>query len=281
MPLYQAIVLAIVQAFTEFLPVSSTAHLILLPWLMGWQDPGKAFDVALHAGTLLALVAYFFRTWVELTLAGLGVHYPAGATTEEVTQHRRLFWYLVVATIPGGAIGFAFQHLVEEKLSQPVSIALATMGLAFVLWWAESRYQGGHRMEKVSFADSLSIGFSQALALIPGVSRSGITISTGLLLGLSRDAAARFSFLLATPIIAGAALYEVPKLIKIHRAGGMELPMSTLLIAVAVSAVVGYAVIAVLLRYLQTRSYKIFVYYRLAFGIVILLLAFLHFGPAR
>jgi undecaprenyl-diphosphatase len=281
MPLYQAIVLAIVQAFTEFLPVSSTAHLILLPWLMGWQDPGKAFDVALHAGTLLALVAYFFRTWVELTLAGLGVHYPAGATTDEVTQHRHLFWYLVVATIPGGAIGFAFQHLVEEKLSQPVSIALATMGLAFVLWWAESRYQGGHRMEKVSFADSLSIGFSQALALIPGVSRSGITISTGLLLGLSRDAAARFSFLLATPIIAGAALYEVPKLIKIHRAGGMELPMSTLLIAVAVSAVVGYAVIAVLLRYLQTRSYKIFVYYRLAFGIVILLLAFLHFGPAR
>ena len=281
MPLYQAILLAIVQGFTEFLPVSSTAHLILIPWLLGWQDPGKAFDVALHAGTLIAVVAYFFRTWLELFMAGLGLHYPAGATVEEVALHRRLFWYLVVATIPGGAIGFALQHVVEDKLSQPLTIALATIGLAILLWWAESRYRGGDTMEKMTFADSMLIGFSQAIALIPGVSRSGITISTGLLRGLSREAAARFSFLLATPIIGGAALYEVPKLIKLHRAGGMELPLSTLLIAVSVSAAVGYAAIAVLLRYLQTRSYKIFVYYRLAFGIVILLLAFLRIGPAR
>ena len=281
MPLYQAILLAIVQGFTEFLPVSSTAHLILIPWLLGWQDPGKAFDVALHAGTLIAVVAYFFRTWLELFMAGLGLHYPAGAGVEEVAIHRRLFCYLVVATIPGGAIGFALQHVVEDKLSQPLTIALATIGLAILLWWAESRYRGGDTMEKMTFADSMLIGFSQAIALIPGVSRSGITISTGLLRGLSREAAARFSFLLATPIIGGAALYEVPKLIKLHRAGGMELPLSTLLIAVSVSAAVGYAAIAVLLRYLQTRSYKIFVYYRLAFGIVILLLAFLRIGPAR
>ena len=281
MPLYQAVLLAIVQGVTEFLPVSSTAHLILVPWLMGWQDPGKAFDVALHAGTLIAVVAYFFRTWVELALAGFGVHYPAAASTEVVARHKRLFWYLVIATIPGAVIGFVFQHIVEDRLSQPAYIALAMMGLALLLWFAESRYRGGHELEKVTFADSLVIGLSQAIALIPGVSRSGITISTGLLRGLSREAAARFSFLLATPIIAGAALYEIPKLIKLHRAGGMDLPISTLLIAVAVSAVVGYAVIAFLMRYLQTRSYKIFIYYRLAFGIVILLLVFLHFHPAR
>jgi undecaprenyl-diphosphatase len=281
MPLYQAIVLAILQGLTEFLPISSTAHLIIVPWLAGWQDPGKAFDVALHAGTLVAVLAYFWRTWLELALPGLGVRYPASATAEELGTRRRLFWYLVVATIPGAVAGFLLQHYVEEHLSDPVPIAIAMIAMGVLMGWADARRLGSHTMDRVSFPDSLYIGVSQALALFPGVSRSGITITTGLFRGLSREAAARFSFVLATPIIAGAAAYEIPKLLKSHRAGGMELSMSTLGIAVAISAVVGYAVIAFLLRYLQTRSLKIFVVYRLVFGMLVLLLAFLHFHAAR
>jgi undecaprenyl-diphosphatase len=281
MPLIQAIILAIVQGLTEFVPISSSAHLVLIPWLAGWQDPGKAFDVALHAGTLVAVLAYFWRTWVELTLPGLGIHYPVTASAEEFGTRRRLFWYLVIATLPGAAAGFLLQHIVEERLSQPVPIALAMISLGLLMGWADSRYRGGHTMERVTLGDGVFIGVSQALALFPGVSRSGITITTGLLRGLSREGAARFSFVLATPLIAGAALYEIPKLLKTHSAGGMELPISTLGIAVAVSAVVGYAVIAVLLRYLQTQTLKIFVYYRIALGIIVLLLAFLHGNPAR
>jgi len=281
MPLYQALILAILQGLTEFLPISSTAHLIIVPWLLGWEDPGKAFDVALHAGTLVAVLAYFWRTWLELALPGLGMRYPAAATPQELDTRKRLFWSLVAATIPGALIGFALQHFVEEHLSAPVPIAIAAMLMGLVMWWADARSSGGKHIDDVSFGDSMFIGFSQALALFPGVSRSGITITTGLLRGLSREAAARFSFLLATPIIAGAAAYEIPKLLKLHKAGTMDLSMSTLAIAVAVSGVVGYAAIAGLLRYLQTRSLKIFVVYRLVFGMVILLLTFLHFHAAR
>jgi len=281
MPLYQAIILAILQGLTEFLPISSTAHLIVFPWLMGWEDPGKAFDVALHAGTLVAVLAYFWHTWIELLLPAFGVHYPASATQQEIDTRKRLFWSLVAATIPGAAAGFALQHFVEEHLSAPVPIAIAAMVMGLVMWWADSRVRNGNKIESVSFGDSMFIGISQALALFPGVSRSGITITTGLMRGLSREAAARFSFLLATPIIAGAAAYEIPKLMKLHKAGNMELSMSTLAIAVVISAIVGYGAIAYLLRYLQTRSLKIFVVYRLVFGIVILLLAFLHFHAAR
>jgi undecaprenyl-diphosphatase len=281
MPLYQAVILAILQGLTEFLPISSTAHLIIFPWLAGWEDPGKAFDVALHAGTLVAVLAYFWRTWIELTLPGLGMHYPASASAEEIGTRRRLFWYLVAATIPGAAAGFALQHFVEEHLSTPVPIAIAAMVMGLVMWWADARCRNGGKIEGVTFGHSMFIGVSQALALFPGVSRSGITITTGILSGLSREAAARFSFLLATPIIAGAAAYEIPKLMKLHKAGNMELSMSTLGIAVLVSAVVGYGAISYLLRYLQTRSLRIFVVYRLVFGILILLLAFLRFHAAR
>jgi undecaprenyl-diphosphatase len=283
MPLYQAVILAIIQGLTEFLPVSSTAHLVLVPWLAGWQDPGKAFDVALHAGTLFAVLAYFWRAWIELALPGFGIRFPATATDQEFRARRQLFWFLALGTVPGGVAGLLLQHFVEEHLSQPIPIALAMMGLGLLMAWADARpsVATGHSMEQMTFADTILIGVSQALALLPGVSRSGITITTGLLRGLSREAAARFSFLLATPIIAGAALYEIPKLLKTHRAGAMDLPLGTLLIAVAVSAVVGYAVIAFLMRYLKTRSLKIFVVYRLTFGMVILLLAFLQFHSAR
>ena len=281
MLLWQAIVLAIIQGLTEFLPISSSAHLILIPDLLHWQDPGLAFDVALHLGTLIAVVLYFFRDWVELTLNGLGLSYPKNASAETRAQHRRMFWYLVAATIPGALVGFFFEHWIDEHWRNPVPIACAMIAIALVMWYAERVARLNRQIDQFSLTDSMAIGTSQALALFPGVSRSGITISTGLFRGMTREAAARFSFLLSTPLIAGAAAKEVPKLLKLHHAGDMAIPQSTILISILVSAIVGYTVIAFLLKYLQTRTLKVFIYYRLVFGVIILLLAFFHVGFAR
>jgi undecaprenyl-diphosphatase len=281
MSLFQAIVLAIVQGLTEFLPVSSSAHLILIPKLLHWPDQGLAFDVALHAGTLIAVVVYFFRDWVELTLAGLGFNYPNGASSEQVQHNRRMFWYLVAATIPGAIVGFLFEKKIEEYLRDPRPIAMAMIGVALLMWYAEYVSKLERGMDRVGFADAMTIGVAQSTALFPGVSRSGITITTGLFRGMTREAAARFSFLLSTPLIAGAAAKELPGLIKMRHTGQLDLPISTLAISIAVSAIVGYLVIAFFLRYLQTRTLKIFIYYRILFGIVILLLAFLPMGSAR
>jgi len=281
MSLFQAIILAAVQGLGEFLPISSSAHLILIPWLLGWPDPGQAFDVALHAGTLLAVVVYFFKDWVELVAAGFGLHYPRTATPAVIAQTRRIFWYLVAATIPGGLVGFLFEKKIEENLRSPRLIAIALIAIGILMWIAERVGRLIREIDQLKFGDAMAIGTAQALALFPGVSRSGITISQGLFQGLTREAAAKFSFLLSTPLIAGAALHELPKLIKLHKAGGLDLPMSTLAIAVGVSAVVGYMVIAFFLKYLRTRTLKIFIYYRIVFGIVIIVLTFLPFGSAR
>jgi len=281
MPLYQAVLLAVVQALTEFLPVSSTAHLILFPWLAGWPEPGLAFDVALHVGTLLAVALYFLRTWVELILCGLGMHYPRHATVEEVRQSRRMFWYLVAGTVPAALVGLFFEHLIEEHLRRPIPIGMALIVVGLLMWWAESSARLEREIHQTSLSDSMTIGTAQALALFPGVSRSGITIIAGLWRGMKRETAARFSFLLSTPVIAGAAAKELPKLMRLQHAGGLDLPPSTLIAGIATSAVVGFLVIAFFLRYLQTRTLKIFIVYRIVFGIVVLLLAFLQMGHAR
>ena len=281
MPLFQAVILALVQAFTEFLPISSTAHLILFPWLLGWQDPGVAFDVALHVGTLLALLLYFFRTWVELLLPGIGVHYPGSATSEEVSQRRRLFWFLMIGTIPAGLAGLKLEKFLEANFRAPVPIACSLIVVGLLMWLAEWRARATRGIEQVTLADAILIGMAQAIALFPGVSRSGITIATGLGREMKREAAARFSFLLAAPVLAGAAVHKLPEIIHLHKAGALEMPLSTLAISIAVSGVAGYLVIAWLLRYLQTQTLKIFIYYRIALGIIVLLLAFLHGNPAR
>jgi undecaprenyl-diphosphatase len=278
MPLYQAIILALVQAFTEFLPVSSTAHLTLFPWLLGWQDPGLAFDVALHAGTLVAVLLYFFKDWITLTLCGLGLKYPSNATPEEVGQHRKLFWYMVIGTIPGGLLGALFEKTIEERFRTPYVIAISLMVVALIMWWADSKSRMTRAIEQSNIGDAVTIGTAQALALCPGVSRSGITITAGLFRGFTREAATRFSFLLSTPLIAGAVVSHLPKLIKLHKAGGLDLPISTLLISILVSGVVGYLVIAFFLRYLQKHTLKVFIFYRLLFGIIVLVLAFLQAG---
>jgi undecaprenyl-diphosphatase len=278
MPLYQAIILALVQAVTEFLPVSSTAHLTLFPWFFGWQDPGLAFDVALHAGTLVAVLLYFFKDWLTLILCGVGIKYPANATSETLAQHRRLFCYMAIGTIPGGILGALFEHKIEEHFRTPVVISLSMILVGLVMWYADAQSRRKRPLEQSNIGDALTIGSAQALALCPGVSRSGITITAGLFRGFTREAATRFSFLLSTPLIAGAVLSHLPSLLKLHKAGGMDLPLSTLLISILVSGVGGYIVIAFFLRYLQTHTLKLFVVYRVLFGMIILVWWFLQRG---
>src|SRR5712691_6584895 len=281
MTLFHAVVLAVVQGLTEFLPVSSTAHLVLFPWLLNWPDGGIPFDVALHLGTLIAILLYFLRTWIELTLNGLGVHYPATATAETVATNRRLFWLLVAGTIPGALVGYKFEHVIEDSLRKPVPIGLAMIVIGVLMWIADRSKNLNRMISELTLLDSLIVGTGQALALFPGVSRSGITISAGLFRKFTREAAARFSFLLATPLIAGAAVKAVPELLHMRRAGELDISMSTILISIVVSGIVGYAVIALFLRYLQTRTLNIFVAYRIVFGIVVLLLAYFQMGSAR
>jgi undecaprenyl-diphosphatase len=281
MHLWQLILLAVVQGLTEFLPVSSSAHLILIPQFFHWQDPGLAFDVALHLGTLIAVVLYFLRDWIELVLCGFGIHYPRRASELQVMQYRRVFWFLVIGTIPAAIVGFLFEKKAEEAWRSPGPIGVAMILIGLLMWWADYAGRKERHLEQTSLGDSVITGCAQACALFPGVSRSGITISAALFRGFTREAAARFSFLLSTPVIAGAALLEMPKLMRAQKTGQLGIPMSHVWISVAVSAIVGYAVIAFFLRYLQTRTLKIFVYYRILFGIVVIVLAFLPLGSAR
>lgn len=276
MPLWQAVVLAVAQGLTEFLPVSSTAHLTLIPWLLGFQDPGLTFDVALHIGTLVAVLIYFFRTWIDLLLLGIGRAPVFGTFRDQDGSSagrqppRRLFWFLVIATIPGGLAGLAFQEQVATVLRHPAVVGSALILLAIPMAVGEriSRYQKDLRSVKLS--DSAWIGFAQALALVPGVSRSGATITAALFLDFRRDAAARFSFLLSTPIIAGAALHEGIAVARDGLPPGLELAF---LVGILVSAVSGYLCIAWFLRFLQFGTFKIFVYYRIILGIIVLALA--------
>jgi undecaprenyl-diphosphatase len=259
----EAIIFGAVQGFTEFLPVSSTAHLILLPWFMGWPDPGLTFDVALHLGTLVALLIYFRADWIALTGAALGL--VRGRTK---SPDARMAMLIIAATIPGAAAGALFEHKVEDALRAPQLIGVMLIVMALVLVAAEMVGRRKKGIDEVSWADALTIGVAQAFAIIPGVSRSGSTITAGLFLSLRRDAAARFSFYLSAPIIAGAV---GKKMIDILRSGlGLE-QLTPFIVGIVSSGIVGYLAIAFLMRYLQTHNTFLFVYYRIALGIVVLL----------
>ena len=268
MPLYQVVVLAIIQAVTEFLPISSSGHLVVIPKLLGWDDGGLQFDIALHVGTLVAVVIYFFRDWVQIIGQGFGLkigHDP------ELRERPDLLWILAAASIPAGIFGLAFNKQAETTWRNPYLIGAMLIGVGILMWIAERRGGGNKSIGNVGWGDGISIGISQALAIVPGTSRSGITITTGLFRGLTRETAARFSFLLSTPTIAGAALKGAWD---IHKKGGLAPDMRMpFMVGAVLSGVLGAAVIAFFLRYLRRNSLMPFVYYRIVFGIIVIALA--------
>lgn len=268
MPLYQAIVLAIVQGFTEFLPISSSAHLYLVPWLLGWPDQGLDFDIALHIGTLVAVLLYFFKDWLQVTAQAFGISY---GDDPELKQSPRLLWYLVAASLPAGLIGLKFKDTIETTLRSPFVMGTMLIAIGILLWVAERVSEKRKHIGELTLTDTMLIGTSQALALIPGTSRSGITISTGLFRGLTHSAAARFSFLLSTPIVAASGLKSVYDLSKHGLTEGMMAPF---LVGIAGSAVVGLAVIAFFLKVIRSHGLKPFIAYRIIFGIIVIALAF-------
>ncbi|HTR62262.1 MAG TPA: undecaprenyl-diphosphate phosphatase [Candidatus Binataceae bacterium] len=254
---FQAFILGIVQGLTEFLPVSSSAHLIIVPWLLNWPEPGLAFDVALHLGTLVALVVYYWQTWLTL------ISSPFNGDQKS----RRLLFLLIIASIPGAIIGLLFEKQAETIFHSPLVAAVTLPILGIVLWLSDRFAQSSRDMNDLGIIDALLIGISQAFAIIPGVSRSGATITIARALGIERQDAANFSFLMATPIIAGAGLIEARKVL----AGGIHAPVIWGFLA---AAVFGIAAIAGLIRYVRTRTYQPFAWYRVAVGIAVFIIAF-------
>jgi undecaprenyl-diphosphatase len=253
---FQALVLGAVQGLTEFLPVSSSAHLILIPWLLNWEDPGLAFDVALHLGTLLALLIYYWQTWIKLV----------GSLMNNDVASRRLLFLLIIASVPGAIIGLLLEKQAETTFRSPPLIASTMAMLGMVLWLVDRLFHSRRKVSDFTARDALLIGLSQALAIVPGVSRSGATITMARALGIEREDAANFSFLMATPIIAGAGLLEARKLV----ATGMHAPVLWGFLA---AAVFGVAAIAGLIRFVRTRTYQPFAWYRVAVAVVVFAVA--------
>jgi undecaprenyl-diphosphatase len=263
--LIQAIFLGIVQGLTEFLPISSTAHLRILPALLGWQDPGAAFTAVIQLGTLLAVLIYFRK---ELGAAFIGWVRGLKGGEAAQTHDARMGWAIFIGTIPIVVLGVLFNHKIESSLRSLHVIALSLIGMAILLLVSEYAGKRKKKLKDVRARDGLVVGLWQAVALIPGASRSGSTITGGLFDGFDRAAAARFSFLLSVPSVFGAALYE---LAKHHEAFGSSLLLPSL-IANVFSFIVGYWSIGFLIKFLQSKRVVLFVAYRLVLGILILML---------
>jgi len=266
--IFQAIVMGIVQGLTEFLPISSSGHLVVVPYLLGWTDPfitSLAFSVVLHLGTLVALLAYFWRDWARLIPAGLATIRDRSFRGD---PDRRLAWLIVVTLPPAIIFGVLLNDFLEQKIRQPALVAAMMVIGAGILGAADRLGRKTDEMERLGFGGAFLIGLAQALALIPGISRSGISISAGLGLGLTREAAARFSFLMATPVIAGAGLWEVKKLMTGE--AGVPVEVGPLVAGFAAAVVSGFVAIAWLLRYLRSHPMTIFVAYRLVVAAIVI-----------
>jgi undecaprenyl-diphosphatase len=264
MPVWQALIYGVVQGLAEFLPISSSAHLTLLPWALHWVDPGLAFDVALHWGTLVAVLAVFWRDWIRL--------FSAGLFRRGTAQDAQLFWGLVVSAVPGALLGKLLDRWAEAHLRAPLMIAGAMAFMGVMLWLADKAGEKSRGLDQMTLRRAFSIGVAQAAALVPGVSRSGATITVGLFEGFDRESIARFSFLMSTPIIFGAGLVKLPHMIREMRAGGGEVTWAALAAGFVASAVVGALVIRWMLEWLRTRTYAVFAFYRIAVaGLVVVL----------
>ena len=271
--LFQALIMGIVQGLTEFLPVSSSGHLIVVPFLLGWDDPfitSLAFSVMLHAGTLLALLVYFRADWLRLVPAGLATIRDRSFRAD---PDRRLAWLLVAATIPAAVAGFLLNDLAETTFRGIGLVAVTLVVGAGILWLADRWGARTKGVEDVTFPLAVGFGAAQALALVPGISRSGISISAARFAGLDREAAARFSFLMAMPITAGAVIFEVRKLAAGGAGGaggaGVTVSLGPLVVGMIAAFVSGALAISFLLRYLRTRSLNVFVVYRLVVAAIV------------
>lgn len=256
---FQAIVLGLLQGLSEFLPVSSSAHLILAPWFLHWPDPGLAYDVALHLGTLLAVVGYF---WSEIIVLARAL-WQVVTTRKIVTIEQRRAVLLIVASIPGGIAGLALEKKAEAALRSPPLIATTLLVLGIILWLTDRMARTDRHINQITWRDAIVVGCAQMFALIPGVSRSGSTITAGRAVGLDRNGAAAFSFLMSIPIIAGASLLKVPE--ALHENG-----LSPQMIAgVLASAISGWFAISVLIRYVSRHSYGLFAWYRVLLAVAV------------
>ena len=260
---FHAVVLAIVQGLTEFLPISSSAHLILVPRLVGWPDQGLAFDIAVHFGTLIAVVAYFRRE-----LRGMAYSWGKSLRTGEYDDEAKLAWAVILGTIPLGLGGLLFHDFIETELRSPLVIATTTILFGLALWLADKRGARNRNEYQMKTWHVVVIAFSQALALIPGTSRSGATITAALLVGLDRSAAARFSLLLSVPAILMASGYEATKLI----GSSISIEWFPLILGALVSGISAYLCIHIFLKLLERIGMLPFVLYRLVLGVVLLAL---------
>jgi len=250
MSIFEALILGLVQGLTEFLPVSSSAHLVLVPDLLGWEMPSTSFDVVLHLGTMVAVVAYFWKDLLEIVAAFVQ---KGGAAVVK----RRLGILIVIGTIPAAVIGALFEKKFEEMFDEPAQVAIFLIITGFLLFISEAVARRQRHIADLTVSDSLLVGAAQAVAIAPGISRSGATISTGLFLGLTREAAARFSFLLSIPIIAGAALFKL----RHGFDGGAGEENATLIVGFLAATISGFAAIKFLLGYVRRHNLRIFALY--------------------
>ncbi|BBP46745.1 undecaprenyl-diphosphatase 1 [Thiosulfatimonas sediminis] len=259
----QISVLALIQGLTEFLPISSSGHLILVPEILGWPDQGLAFDVAVHIGTLAAVVLYFRNDIWLMTR-----DWSRSLITRQPTSNSRLAWWVILATLPAIAFGFLINNGIEESLRNPLIIAATTIGFGVLLWWSDIKGAKIRDEHSLSFKDIMIIGFAQAVALIPGTSRSGITITTALLLGLTPQAAARFSFLLSIPLILGAGLLKLKDLLE----SSTPVQWEAMLGGALISFISAYIVIALFLKWINQVGMAPFALYRFALGALLIYL---------
>jgi undecaprenyl-diphosphatase len=263
----QALVLGVIQGLTEFLPVSSSGHLIVVPDLLGWEEHDLAFDVALHVGTFGAVLAYFRRDWLRFFRSFLRDASEHGTALARFAPDSRLLLLLALGSLPAGVVGIAFGDAIEDNARGVALVASMLIAVGVLMWVAEMLGRRSEGLESVGLGRAMLIGAAQAVALIPGTSRAGITISAGLFAGMTREAAARFSFLLATPAIAGAGLVKLPDLVS----NSSDIETLPLVVGMLSAAAVGFVAIWFLLRFLQTNSLRVFVAYRLALGLSVLL----------
>ena len=257
----KSIILGIIQGIGEFLPISSSAHLILVPYLLGWEEHSMAFDIALHFGTLMAVLCVFFKDWWSLFMGAV-----EKITKKKDSFNNKMFWYLVAATIPGAVLGLLLDDVVENVFRKKIwliATSLAVMGIFIYLGdrWADKHYKIETDFKHISFKQAFIIGLSQALAIIPGFSRSGTTILTARLMGLSKEAATKFTFLLSVPIIAGATILKI---------GSLTISLEVV-VGILVSFIVGLLTIKFLLNYIKKHDFSVFAIYRVIFGIIILI----------